>query len=189
MREERWPDVGGYLDSGGSLDDLVLPMRLYASGLSGQGLSLTGGFLKVMSDQATQVEDSLKTLRKAAKKRDTSTALACVSDIQRAVRAVSLVFFGLLILRGAFDHSLPVLTALFFLCSFCVLCARVSRLLLIVRQESSKRLTLELGRCRRTRRSDPGLVIITPRCIIGTSMRWLGNRDSASSLLLSYFVL
>lgn len=81
--------MGVFVNEGGSLDDLVLPMRLYASGLSGQGLSLAAGFLKVMAGDADKVEASVKVFRKALKKKDAATAIGAVDDIERAVCCVS----------------------------------------------------------------------------------------------------
>lgn len=89
VREERWPDVGVFVNEGGSLDDLVLPMRLYASGLSGQGLSLAAGFLKNMADDADKVEASVKVFRKALKKKDAAAVNSAVDDIERAVCCAS----------------------------------------------------------------------------------------------------
>lgn len=83
VREGRWPDVEGYVV--GSLADLVLPMRLYASSLAGQGLSLAAKFVQEMAADSDKVEASFKKLQKAVKKRDQPAALACLSDIENAV--------------------------------------------------------------------------------------------------------
>jgi hypothetical protein len=85
VREGRWPDVARCVEGGGSLDDLVLPMRLYASSLSGQGLSLAAKFVQRMGEDADAVQAELTSLRRAARKRDEAAALACLAGIGRAI--------------------------------------------------------------------------------------------------------
>lgn len=81
----RWLDVGAAVGADGFLDDLVLPMRLYASGLSGQGLSLAAKFVVNMGESADAVDGAVKKLKTAVKKKDEKTAIACLDNIQEAV--------------------------------------------------------------------------------------------------------
>jgi hypothetical protein len=100
VEEARWADVAGVVGKDGFLDDLVLPMRLYASGLSGQGLSLAVKFVASMGEAADAVDGALTMLRKAIKKKDRKTALACLDDIEQAVSSAGRVARGMARLRN-----------------------------------------------------------------------------------------
>lgn len=66
---------------GGTLEDAVLPMQLYASSLAGQGLSLAPKFVQKMSDEAAHYEATCKRLKTACKRRDTKVARELVADM------------------------------------------------------------------------------------------------------------
>jgi hypothetical protein len=91
-RAGRWDMVAACLANAGTLDDLVLPMRLYASSLGGQGLSLAAKFALAMAEDADCVERQVETIRKAVsvrnskkKKVDDAVVLAALAEIKTAI--------------------------------------------------------------------------------------------------------
>lgn len=83
-RDERWPEVASM--SGDELSDAVLPMRLYASSLAGQGLSLNAKFIDQMNAQADAYEHSLKKLKGGVKKKQRDVVLDMVGDMKEAIQ-------------------------------------------------------------------------------------------------------
>eukprot|EP00171_Calliarthron_tuberculosum_P014247 IDg14247t1 len=71
--------------AGGTLEDAVLPMQLYASSLAGQGLSLAPKFVQKMNDEASHYEAACKRLKTACKKRDTNIARELVADMTSSI--------------------------------------------------------------------------------------------------------
>jgi hypothetical protein len=82
----QWTAVADFVKEGSSLTDCGLPMRLYASSLSGQGLSLAAKFVQDMTSQADRVENALKALVLAVKKKDQATALTSLTEMEQSVR-------------------------------------------------------------------------------------------------------
>jgi hypothetical protein len=92
VRDGRWDEVAASVVDAGTLDDLVLPMRLYASSLSGQGLSLAAKFAVAMGEDADCVERQVECIRKAVKSRrnkqkdvDRAAVLAALTEIRSAI--------------------------------------------------------------------------------------------------------
>eukprot|EP00183_Erythrolobus_madagascarensis_P006428 CAMPEP_0185845616 /NCGR_PEP_ID=MMETSP1354-20130828/1528_1 /TAXON_ID=708628 /ORGANISM="Erythrolobus madagascarensis, Strain CCMP3276" /LENGTH=271 /DNA_ID=CAMNT_0028545611 /DNA_START=312 /DNA_END=1124 /DNA_ORIENTATION=+ len=69
----------------GPLEDAVGPLKLYASALTGQGLSLSVSYVKDMTMESERYESALGTLKKAVKKRDGNKARAAVRDLEASL--------------------------------------------------------------------------------------------------------
>lgn len=91
VRSKRWADAETFIVDG-YVGDCHMPMRLYASSLAGQGLSLAAKFVQRMASDADDVENSVKKLKKALKKRDESEALAQLDEIKSSVSAFRHVY-------------------------------------------------------------------------------------------------
>lgn len=83
-RVSEWRIVTDF--SSGVLSDAVLPMKLYASALSGGGLNISSRFIEGMVKQAETYENSVKRLTNAAKKKEISLALTTLSDMKGAIQ-------------------------------------------------------------------------------------------------------
>jgi len=66
-------------------DDAVGPLKLYASALTGQGLSLSVSYVKDMTRESEQFEAALGRLKKALKKRDSAGTRAAVRDLDSSL--------------------------------------------------------------------------------------------------------
>lgn len=82
-QNSRWPEVAEL--SSDELSDAVLPMRLYASSLAGQGLSISASFIERMNKETEMYESALKKLVKAAKRKETAVALNNLTDMKGAI--------------------------------------------------------------------------------------------------------
>lgn len=80
----QWDEAGKFVN-GGSLDDCVLPMKLYVSSLAGQGLSLATKFTQYMSENTEKVNRAVVNLKSAIKRHDTTVALAALGEMESAV--------------------------------------------------------------------------------------------------------
>lgn len=80
-----WARVSTAAAKDGPLDEAVLPMRLYASSLAGQGLSLAAKFVQSMSDDAGAYEKALGRLRKAARRGDGPDAEGAVAEMTNCI--------------------------------------------------------------------------------------------------------
>lgn len=83
VRSNQWSEVAELEKQ--ELRDALLPMRLYASSLAGQGLSISAKFIERMNSQADSYEGALKKLAKAAKKKETPVALETLSVMKDAI--------------------------------------------------------------------------------------------------------
>lgn len=82
-KNKHWPEVASL--STDELSDAVLPMRLYASSLAGQGLSINAKFIDKMNVQADLYEAALKRLTGAVRGKDTGVVLASITDMKDAL--------------------------------------------------------------------------------------------------------
>lgn len=80
----QWDEAGRFVN-GGSLDNCVVPMKLYVSSLAGQGLSLATRFTRYMSDSAENVDQAIADLKTAIKRRDIEVAMAALSEMESEV--------------------------------------------------------------------------------------------------------
>lgn len=84
LRNDKWQLATSI--AAGPLEDAVLPMRLYASSLAGQGLSLAAKFVQNMADESDKYERALSRFKKACKKRDTNTALSSLVAMKESIK-------------------------------------------------------------------------------------------------------
>lgn len=83
VRSNQWGDVAVFESE--ELRDAVLPMRLYASSLAGQGLSINAKFIDRMNSQADSYESALKKLAKAVKRKEVPVALETLTAMRDAM--------------------------------------------------------------------------------------------------------
>lgn len=82
-RSNRWPDVASLWTD--ELSNAVLPMRLYARSLTGQGLNINAKFIDKMNAQTDLYEAALKKLTTAVKRKETAMVLASLTDMRDAL--------------------------------------------------------------------------------------------------------
>ncbi|KAA8493188.1 hypothetical protein FVE85_8633 [Porphyridium purpureum] len=84
LANQDWAEASRLVN--GSIDDALLPLRLYTSSLSGQGLSLSVSFAKDMAASADVYEANLKKLKTAIKKKDAAKANASYQELNDALQ-------------------------------------------------------------------------------------------------------
>lgn len=82
-KSNHWPDVVGLWTD--ELSNAVLPMRLYARSLTGQGLNVNAKFIDRMNAQTDLYEAALKRLTTAAMRKETASVLASLTDMRDAL--------------------------------------------------------------------------------------------------------
>jgi len=83
LQAGQWEKVEAYAN--GEADNAALPLKLYASSLTGQGLSLDVSYVKVLNTQGEVYGKELETFKKAVKAKDTSKALASLDRMEAAL--------------------------------------------------------------------------------------------------------
>ncbi|CAM9613892.1 unnamed protein product, partial [Phaeothamnion confervicola] len=80
----RWGEVAAFVE--GAAEAAALPLKLYASSLSGQGLSLDVSYTKVMAARAEDYGRNLAALRAAVKVQDAARAKASLAVMDAALQ-------------------------------------------------------------------------------------------------------
>lgn len=83
LQAGEWEKVESYVAK--EADNAALPLKLYASSLTGQGLSLDVSYVKVLSQQGDVYGKELENFKKAVKSRDTTKALTSLGKMESAL--------------------------------------------------------------------------------------------------------
>eukprot|EP00186_Timspurckia_oligopyrenoides_P004668 CAMPEP_0182451946 /NCGR_PEP_ID=MMETSP1172-20130603/43989_1 /TAXON_ID=708627 /ORGANISM="Timspurckia oligopyrenoides, Strain CCMP3278" /LENGTH=235 /DNA_ID=CAMNT_0024649753 /DNA_START=3228 /DNA_END=3935 /DNA_ORIENTATION=- len=84
IEEKRWSDATGLLK--GPIADATGPLKLYASALTGQGLSLSVSYVKDMTECGEKYEKNVAKLEKALSKKNSSSASELVKELDSALQ-------------------------------------------------------------------------------------------------------
>eukprot|EP00180_Rhodochaete_pulchella_P000618 Plantae.Rhodophyta-Rhodochaete_pulchella.ctg1454.p1 GENE.Plantae.Rhodophyta-Rhodochaete_pulchella.ctg1454~~Plantae.Rhodophyta-Rhodochaete_pulchella.ctg1454.p1 ORF type:complete len:182 (-),score=38.21 Plantae.Rhodophyta-Rhodochaete_pulchella.ctg1454:457-972(-) len=79
-----WESVRDFAE--GPAADAVGPLKLYASALAGQGLSLQGTFLASLEKYGTAYESQLQKMRKGIKKKDSKATLTALDGLNDSLQ-------------------------------------------------------------------------------------------------------
>jgi len=85
VKDGRWGDVKDFVD--GVAADAAGPMKLYASALSGGGLSLQGSFISNLEKYTAGYERELNKMKKSVKKKDTGGSLKALDGLNENLQA------------------------------------------------------------------------------------------------------
>lgn len=83
LQAGQWDKVEAYANT--EADNAALPLKLYASSLTGQGLSLDVSYVKVLNTQAEVYGKELETFKKAVKAKDAGKALSTLDRMEAAL--------------------------------------------------------------------------------------------------------
>ncbi len=83
LAKGQWDKVEAFM--GREAENAALPLKLYASSLTGQGLSLDVSYVKVLNEQGEVYGKELEAFKKAVKAKDSNKAMAALNKMEAAL--------------------------------------------------------------------------------------------------------